>query len=81
MSFIKDTFSPKSFLPVHISFDGMELLEIKLGETKRNDVIFVEIGDDKASTPVRTLNILEELFPDLLDQAIEENCEYISFYI
>ncbi len=81
MSLIKDTFQVAKFLPVHVTHDGMELIETTLQVTKVNDTIFVEIGEDRASTPPNIVSLFDESFPELLDQAIEEDCEYISFYI
>jgi UDP-N-acetylglucosamine 2-epimerase len=81
MSFIVDTFSAHKFLPVHVTHDGMELIETTLQVSKINNTIFVEIGEDKASTPAKIVSLLDDISPELLEQAIEEDCEYISFYI
>ena len=81
MSLIKDIFQPAKFLPVYVTHDGMELIENTLQVTKINDQIFVEIGEDKASTPANIVSLFDEFFPELFDQAIEDDCEYISFYI
>ena len=81
MSYIDDIFTPKLFLPVQLTRDGMELLETTTGVNRTKDTLFIEIGDDRASTASSTTSLLDEHFPDLLDQAIEDNCEYISFTI
>ena len=81
MKLIKDTCTAKKHIPVHVYHDGMELLETTLGTEKTNDSLLVEIGDDVASTPYTEKELLQESFPDLLEAAIEEECEYIQFYI
>jgi hypothetical protein len=81
MSLIKDIFAPAKFLPVHVSHDGMELLEISLDTEKNDDTLFIEIGANVESTPEHIKKLLQKSFPNLLEQAIEEECEYISFYI
>jgi hypothetical protein len=80
MSLIKDIFTPKPFLPVQITPKAMEMLEASLETTKANNTLFIEIGDDRESTGSVAI-ILDKYFPDLLNNAIEEKCEYISFYI
>lgn len=81
MSHVIETFTPAKFLPVHITHDGMELLETDLETQKTNDTLFVEIGDDVDSTPAHIIELLLTHFSGVLEQAIEEECEYISFYI
>ena len=81
MTLIKDTFTAKKHLPVHVTHDGMELLETTLAAVKTNGTLFVEIGDDVASTPDNLRTLLQESFPNILEAAIEEECEYIQFYI
>ena len=80
MTLIKDIFSPKSFMPVHVTHDGMELLEAVTDSSRVGGALFLEIGV-RASTPYTIQVLLDDHFPDLLDIAIEEDCEYISFYI
>lgn len=81
MTLIKDTFTPKKHLPVHVSHDGMELLETSLSKEKSIDTLFIEIGDDADSTPNNVRQLLQESFPNILETAIEEECEYIQFYV
>jgi len=81
MSHVIDTFTPAKFLPVHITHDGMEQLETELETQKNNDTLFVEIGEDIDSTPAHIIEVLQSSFSGILEQAIEEDCEYISFYI
>lgn len=81
MSLIKDTYTPKQHLPVHVSYDGMQLLETTLKTEKSNDTLFVEIGDDVTSTPENIRSLLQAFFPNLLEQAIEDQCEFIQFYV
>jgi hypothetical protein len=80
-SFIIDTYQPVKHLPVHITHDGMELIENSIGVTKNNDSIFIEIGDSKHSTPKNIADFLDNYFPSLIEAAIEDNCEHILFYI
>lgn len=78
---VKDTFTAKKFLPVHLTNDGMELVEASLQKQKDDDVLFVEIGEGIEDTPPKTRALLQELLPGLLEEAIEEQCEYIQFCI
>lgn len=72
---------PAKFLPVHVTHDGIELIETTLGTTKVNDTIFVEIGENKSSTPDGIVLLLDEHFPGVLESAFDGECERISFYI
>ena len=81
MTLIADIFTAKKHLPVHVTHDGMELLETTLATEKTNDTLFVEIGDDVASTPDNVKTLFQESFPNILEEAVEEECEYIQFYI
>ena len=75
MSLIVDTFQAAKFLPIHVTHDGIELIETALEVTRVNDTIFVESGEDKASTPQQVIDLLSEYFPEILEQAIEEDCD------
>jgi hypothetical protein len=81
MSLVLDIFQPAKFLPVHVTNDGIELIETALEATKVNDTIFVEIGEDKSSTPDGIVLLLDENFPGVLESAFDGECESISFYI
>jgi len=81
MRLLKDTFAPKRLLPAHISHNGMEVVLNKLGAELSNGSILVEIGDDRELTSPIVKELLDDHFPELLEEAIEKKCEYISFYI
>lgn len=78
---ILDTYTPAKHLPAHVTHDGMELLEANLSKCHDNGSLFVEIGNDLESTGLDLSNFLNANFLGVLDQAIEEECEYIHFYI
>lgn len=81
MTLIIDAFTAKKHLPVHVSRDGMELLDTKFNTGDASSELFIEIGDDIASTPNDVKTTLQAYFPNVLEQAIEEGCEYVQFYI
>lgn len=81
MHLVNDVFNPAKHLPVHVTRDGMELLELSLGIQKTGENLFVEIGVDEASTGEELYNFLNGNFPEVLEEALREECEQIQFYI
>lgn len=81
MKLVNDVYSPVKCLPVHVTHDGMELLETSLGRQKTGDNLFVEIGVDEASTGEELTELLKKHFSEALEIAFEEECEQIQFYI
>lgn len=80
MSLIVDTFQSAKFLPVHVTSDGVELIETELHLAKSKNSIFVEVGVDQVSTPERIATLLEKYFPGILESAIDKECELIHFF-
>lgn len=81
MKLVNDVYSPAKHLPVHVTHDGMELLESSLNTQKTGDNLFVEIGIDEENTGKELTALLQEHFPDALAIAFKEECEQIQFYI
>lgn len=80
MSLIIETYSTKLFLPVHTTSDGMELLTSFTQVAGNPEAIYIDIGSDRESTDDDIVVFLDTHFPDLLNQALELDCEIISFF-
>jgi hypothetical protein len=80
MSLIIETYPSKLFLPVHTTSDGMELLASFTRTAGNPEAIYIDIGSDRESTDSSVVQFLDDYFPELLDQAMNLDCEIISFF-
>ena len=80
-TYVQDSFEPAKHLPVHITNDGMELLESTLSKSHVDGHLFVEIGSDMESTCKELSAFIETHFTGVLGDAFEEECEFINFFI
>jgi len=78
---VLDTFSPAKFLPVQISEDSLEIIEMEFCKKNNNGSIYLEIGDSIEECPTAMIEFFEENSDGLLEEAIENECEYIKFFV
>ena len=80
--------NPFLALPVGISqedfqslIDASDLSGIIFTRDTDSDVIYVEVGNERADTPDFIAGYLDKHFTGLLDKVISQDCEAIQFFI
>jgi len=81
MSLIIDMFNPCNLLPVQVTAEGFEIAKTHFKSAPSNDnYIILELSDDRESMPELEALALDKYFPNLLDNAIDDEIEHIQFY-
>jgi hypothetical protein len=81
MSNIVDAFSPVHAMPVNVTKKGFDLLLAFCQQPKGCGFVSVELPSDIEDMPEASLIFFNKHFPDLLEQAIEEECEFLIFSV
>jgi len=76
-----EVFEPTKALPVKISEKGMKLVEKFSGVSRTGNTLFLELGTGRVNTPEPILTACDSISVTLIAKALNQDCEYISFFL